>query len=136
MVFGFFLPVMVRINETLGRTVGQLPGAVLVHAVGGLFGLAFVLPFLGGAWAGRLAVVPWWGYLGGVFGIGMVVLANLAVAQLGNATFVAVNVAMQLLAGALMDQFGLAGSPVSPVSGARLLGLVLVAAGATLVARG
>lgn len=135
-LFGLFLPFIVRVNETLGRTVGQLPGSVIIHAAGALFGGLFVLPFVARTWVDRLGLVPWWGFLGGVIGIGMVVMANLAVARLGTAAFVAVNVAAQLFSGALIDQFGLAGAAVQPVTLTRAVGLLLVAIGAAVVARG
>lgn len=135
-LFGLLLPFIVRFNETLGRSVGQLPGAVLIHAAGAVFGAVFILPFLSTAWVSRLPAVPWWGYLGGIIGVGMVVLANLAVGQLGTATFVAVNVAAQLVSGALIDQLGLVGAAVQPITTTRLIGLVLVSVGAAVVARG
>jgi transporter family-2 protein len=136
LAFGLLLPVMVRMNEVLGRTIGQLPSSVGVHVIGGLFGVVCVLPFAGRGWIEALPRVPWWGFVGGVLGTGMVVLANRAVGALGVAAFTALNVAAQLVTSGVMDHFGLFGSDVFPMSPARLVGMGLLCAGAVMVVRG
>ncbi len=55
--------------------------------------------------------------------------------RIGTFSTVALLIAGQLLAGALIDAFGLLGSPRIPVTPARVAGLVLVAAGAALTLR-
>ena len=136
LVFGLFLPVVIRMNEVLGRTIGTMPSAVAVHVVGAAFGLLLVLPFQGRAWIGAMPNVPWWALLGGVIGTGLVALGNRAVGALGVAGFTAVNVATQLMTSAVMDQFGLFGSEVHELSVPRLAGMVLLGVGAVLVVRG
>lgn len=136
LLFGVILPLVARMNETLGRTIGQLPGAVGVHVFGAVFGAVCVLPFCGPAWVPALAEVPWWAYLGGVLGTGMVVLANTAIGAMGTAGFVAVSVAAQLVTSAAFDHFGLVGSEVHPLSAMRALGIVLLAGGAVMVVKG
>lgn len=136
LVFGLLLPVVVRMNETLGRVIGQSPSAVGVHLIGGIFGLLCVLPFCGPAWFGALARAPWWSFCGGVVGIALVVLANRAIGVLGVAAFTAVTVAIQLVSSGTMDHFGLLGAPVFPMTSGRAVGMLLLAAGAVLVARG
>ncbi|MFZ5476187.1 MAG: DMT family transporter [Myxococcota bacterium] len=136
LVFGFLLPMVVRMNEVLGRTIGQLPSSVGVHVIGGIFGACLILPFQGRAWIDALPKVPWWAFLGGVIGTGLVVLANRAVGALGVASFTAVNIAAQLVTSGVMDHFGLFGSESFPMSLPRIAGMALLCVGAVLVVRG
>jgi transporter family-2 protein len=134
--FGCILPMTVRMNAGLGGSIGQLPGAVAVHVIGGLFGLACVLPFVGRDWVSALPRTPWWAFLGGIVGTFLVVLANRAVLALGTAGFTAVNVAMQLVVSALLDHYGLLGAEQASVTLPRVGGMILLGVGAALVVRG
>ena len=136
LLFGLLMPVVLRMNETLGRTLGQGPAAWGIHVVGTLAGAVLLLPFLGFSWTANVARVPWWGWCGGIVGLGLVVLANRAQAGMGTAAFLAITVAVQLASGALIDHFGLLGSGVNPVSLQKVGGMVLLVAGAVLVVRG
>lgn len=135
-IFAVCLPFVVRMNESLSRVIGHLAGAWAVHAVGAVFGLLCMLPFAGRSWPGAVASAPWWSWLGGVIGCGMVLLANRAVSSLGVAGFTAVTVAVQLVVSACIDHFGLAGSPIYALSPLRASGIVLLGLGATMVVRG
>jgi transporter family-2 protein len=95
-----------------------------------------MLPFAGRTWLGSASTAPWWSWLGGVIGVGMVLLATRAVTLLGVAGFTAVTVAVQLVVSAAIDHYGLAGSPVYALSPLRAAGIVLLAIGATMVVRG
>ncbi len=136
LVFGLCLPFVVRMNEALSRTIGYLPGAWAVHAVGAIFGLIFLLPFSGFQWTAAVPAVSWWAWMGGVVGCAMVVLATRAVTALGVASFTAVTVAVQLVVSAAIDQFGWVGAEVHPLTLTRALGILLLGVGATLVVRG
>jgi transporter family-2 protein len=135
LLFGCVLPVVVKMNEVLGRSIGAVPASVSVHASGAVFGALCVLPFIGRDWVAGISAAPWWAFLGGVFGSMLVVLANQAIGVMGVAAFTAVTVAAQLVVSGLMDHFGLMGSVLHPMSGGRALGIVLLALGAVLVVR-
>ncbi len=135
LVFGLVLPFVARMNEQLSRHVGHLAGAWGPHVIGAIFGAVVFLPFAGRDWPRRLGDVPWWGFLGGVVGSGLVVLANMALQRLPTGTFVAVTLAAQLVASALMDHYGLAGSPLHALGATRVLGFCLLMGGAILVVR-
>lgn len=134
--FGILLPLVARMNETLSRVLGPLPGAWAVHAVGAVFGAIFLLPFLPTTWVGAARSVPWWAWLGGVLGTGMVVLANASINRLGTAGFIAVSVASQLAASAVLDHFGFPAGAPHPISWLRVGGILLLAGGAVMVVRG
>lgn len=71
-------------------------------------------------------------FTGGLFGIVIISCAAVAYPRLGAGTTTTIAVASQLVTALLLDQFGATGRPV-PMSGARILGLVLVALGVWLV---
>jgi transporter family-2 protein len=135
LLFGSVLPIAVKMNEVLGRSIGAVPASVSVHATGALFGALCVLPFLERSWVAGIAVAPWWSFLGGVFGSMLVVLANRAIGALGVAAFTAVTVAAQLVISGVMDHFGLLGSPLHAMSAGRAVGIGFLALGAVLVVR-
>lgn len=135
-VFGLLLPLTIRFNEVLGRHIGAVPSSVSVHVTGGIFGALLLLPFVQPGWTAGVGKAPWWAWLGGVVGAGLVVLANRSVGAVGIATFMAISLSVQLTAGALLDHFGAFQSPVVPITAGRAAGIVLLAVGAMLVTRG
>ncbi len=136
LVFGFLLPLTIKMNEMLGRSIGAVPASASVHASGAVFLALCVLPFLGRDWLVGVARAPWWSFLGGIIGSMLVILANRAVGLVGVAGFTAVSVAVQLIVSAAMDHYGLLGSELRAVSPGRAVGIALLAAGAVLVVRG
>jgi transporter family-2 protein len=136
LLFGILLPFVARMNETLSRLLGPLTGAWAVHAVGGVFGALFLLPFLPTTWVGAARTVPWWAWLGGVLGTGMVVLANASITRLGTAGFIAFSVASQLAASALLDHIGFPDGVTHPFTLLRAGGILLLSVGAVMVVRG
>lgn len=135
-VFGLLLPLTIRFNEVLGRYIGAVPSSVSVHVTGGIFGALLLLPFVQPGWTAGVTKAPWWAWLGGVVGAGLVVLANRSVGAVGIATFMAISLSVQLAAGATLDHFGLFQSAVVPITPGRAVGIVLLAVGAVLVTRG
>ena len=75
---------------------------------------------------------PLWLWLGGLFGALIVLAIAYAPPRIGTFATVALLIAGQLAAGALIDAYGWLGSPRIPVTLARVAGLVLVTAGAAL----
>jgi len=136
LVFGFLLPLTIKMNEMLGRSIGAVPASASVHASGAVFLALCVLPFLGREWIGAAGRAPWWSFLGGVVGSLLVVLANRAVGAVGVAGFTALSVAVQLIVSAAMDHYGFLGSDLRALTSGRALGIVLLAGGAVLVVRG
>lgn len=120
------------ISGVLGRRVGTIGSAgfgVVLAAI-----LVIALALVLGRGGSILAVVhqPAWLWLGGVFGAVIVLAIAYAPPRIGTFATVALLIAGQLAAGALIDAFGWFGSPRIPVTAARAAGLLLVAAGAAL----
>lgn len=123
------------VSGALGRRVGTVQAAAFgaAFAAALVVGLALVL----GRGGGLVAVVrqPTWLWLGGVFGASIVLALAYAPPIIGTFATVALLIAGQLVAGVLIDAFGLLGSPRLPVTSAKVAGLILLAAGAALTLR-
>lgn len=117
----------------LGERVGIAPalafavGVSLVCALGVL--IAWERSFAG---ARSAAEQPWWLWLGGVMSVFIVLAITVATPRIGVAATIGVVIAGNLVSAALIDRYGLFGQDVIPIDRWRLLGLLLLAAGAAL----
>jgi transporter family-2 protein len=79
---------------------------------------------------------PWWYWVGGGgMGVVVVLTITLVTPRLGAAATIGLLIAGQLLMGALIDRYGWFGVDQVPLTWTRLLGLLLLAAGAALALR-
>ena len=135
---GAGLPVQAAINAHL-RT--DLDAPFTAAAISFVVATAAVLLILALAFAGRavpphvagLRGMPWWGWLGGLVGASYVTVSLLAVPEIGAAPTIALSVAGQQLASALVDHAGLFRLPRRPLTLARIVGVLVLVAGAVLL---
>lgn len=80
--------------------------------------------------------IPWWGWIGGLYGCLFVTSIAWGIPKLGVATTMTLVVAGQLILGVILDHYGALGTPAQPISMARLGGILLIIGGALLVRRG
>jgi transporter family-2 protein len=85
-----------------------------------------------GVWP-ALREVPWWGWLGGLVGASYVTSMFLLVPYIGVAPAIALTVAGQQVASALVDHYGWLRLPRRPVARRRLLGVGVLLAGVALL---
>lgn len=144
--------VLAMLAVVLGGAAASLQAptnARLMAAVGSPVNAAFVSFAVGTAALGILAVVmqarpdvaatrllPWWTWIGGLYGVIFVVAAAWGVPKLGVATTITLMVAGQLLLSVALDHFGAFGVPKQPLSLARAGGVAMVLVGVLLVRRG
>jgi len=128
-------------------TALQAPtNAKMMGAVGSPVNAAFVSFAVGTAALGILALVlqvrpdlaasralPWYAWVGGLYGAIFVVAAAWGVPRLGVATTIILMVAGQLLLSVVLDHFGAMGMPKQPISLGRIAGVGLVIAGVLMV---
>jgi len=120
------------VSGALGRRVGTIGAAgfgVVLAAI-----LVIALALLLGRGGSVVAAVhePRWLWVGGLFGAGILLAIAYAPPRIGTFATVALLIAGQLAAGAMIDAFGWLGSPRIPVTITRVSGLILVAVGAAL----
>ena len=85
-------------------------------------------------WAETKAL-PWYVWIGGLYGAVFVVAAAWGVHRLGVALTITLMVAGQLLISLILDHFGAFGVPRQPLNLGRIGGVALVLAGVLLVRR-
>ena len=79
------------------------------------------------------ARAPWWMWTGGFFGATFILMAVVATPVLGAALMLAASIVGQLAAALVIDHYGLFGATEIPISGTRVLGVVLLAVGVILI---
>lgn len=145
------VPILVFVTLLLAGAATALQGptnARLVPAVGSPLNAAFVSFAVGTVALGLLALalqtrpdvgamkaLPWWAWMGGLYGCAFVVSAAWGVPRLGVATTITVMIAGQLLLSLLLDHFGALGVEKQPLSLGRIAGVALVIGGVVLVRR-
>ncbi|WP_312780961.1 DMT family transporter [Brevundimonas sp.] len=144
-------PILVFLTLLLAGAATALQGptnAKLVTAVGSPLNAAFVSFAVGTVALGVLAMtlqarpdvgamkaLPWWAWMGGLYGCAFVVSAAWGVPRLGVATTITVMIAGQLLLSLALDHFGALGVEKQPLSLGRIAGVALVIGGVVLVRR-
>jgi len=130
-------------------TALQAPtNARMMAAAGSPVNAAFVSFAVGTAALGIVAVLlqqkpdmavarglPWYVWIGGLYGAIFVVAAAWGVPRLGVATTITLMVAGQLLLSLVLDHFGIMGVPRHPVNLGRAAGVALVLVGVLMVRR-
>jgi transporter family-2 protein len=136
LVAGALVPLQAGINVRLKQAVGDpVLSAMISFAVGTLalaawcFASRPVVAALSGARG------PWWMWLGGFMGAFFVAATILLAEKVGAGAMLAWIIASQLMAGMLLDHFGVLGYVVREISPMRILGVCLLVAGAVLVQR-
>lgn len=138
---------MIAVVLAGGATALQAPtNARLMGAVGSPVNAAFVSFAVGTAALGIFALMlqarpdvaaarglPWYAWVGGLYGAIFVVSAAWGVPRLGVAMTITLMVAGQLLIGIVLDHFGAFGMPAQPISWGKVAGIGLVIAGVVMV---
>jgi bacterial/archaeal transporter family-2 protein len=131
---GAGLALQVAMNTRLrGFSAGPVGAALVSFAVGTL-ALAAVLWALRGPWPGSgLGQAPWWAWAGGLMGALYVLGAVVIAPRVGPGPLLAAVVLGQMSAALLLEHFGWLGTVQHPISVLRVVGVLLIVAGAALV---
>lgn len=145
------VPILVFLTLLMAGAATALQGptnARLVTAVGSPVNAAFISFAVGTVALGCLVLalqtrpdvgamkaLPWWAWMGGLYGCAFVVSAAWGVPRLGVATTITLMIAGQLLLSLALDHFGALGVEKQPLSLGRIAGIALVIGGVVLVRR-
>lgn len=133
---GAFIAIQAPINAQLARGLGVPVAAAAISFLAGAVVLGIVTVFTTRAqglvidWR---APAPWLFVAGGALGAVYVTSSVLLTPRIGAAALMAFLVAGQLLAGILVDRVGLLGVAVREISTGRVVGAVLLLAGALMI---
>ena len=120
---GGFLSIGAAANARLRRSLRSPVAAATVNFMVGFstLTLLLVLGVLGSVDLSRLALVPWWAFLGGLLGAVFVTLNTLVVPQLGLTTTTLAVVCSQMTMSLLVDQWGWFGLTPHPINASRAI---------------
>lgn len=125
--------VQAAVMGELGERVGIVPAVAFSVVVALLCGLAALL-----VWERSFAGVraafhePAWLWVGGVMSVFIVFAVTVGPPRIGVAATIGIVIAGNLVSAAVIDRYGLFGQEVIPLDRWRVLGLLLLAAGAAL----
>ncbi|MDR7220597.1 DMT family transporter [Aminobacter aminovorans] len=133
---GAFIAIQAPINAQLARGLGVPVAAAAISFLSGAIVLG-VITLLTTRTQGLVidwkAPAPWLFVVGGVLGAVYVTSTVLLTPRIGAAALMAFLVAGQLLAGMLVDKAGILGVAVREISMGRIVGAVLLLAGALMI---
>ena len=124
-------------NSMLARAGGSPVLAALISFAVGTIAL-FVVWFASGNRPGSSAFagLPWYAWLGGLYGAVYVAVAAYAAPRIGLASLITIGIAGQIVMAMLLDHVGALGLPKDPVNLVRIGGALMVVVGVVLVRRG
>lgn len=123
------------LSGTLGERVGVVEAAAFGALLAGILIAILAIATGRGGGIGQALRQPAWLWLTGVMGAIVVLTITFAPPRIGTFATIALLIAGQLIAGALVDAFGWLGSERIPLTLTRAAGLVMLAAGAVLTLR-
>lgn len=133
-IAGALVALQAPTNALLARAVASPVNAALVSFAVGLAGLAVAALVLGARPSpAEMRALPWYGWIGGLYGAVFVAVAAFAAPRIGVTFFLTVVIAGQLAMALLLDRSGGFGLPAQEISLTRVAGVLLVLAGAWLV---
>ena len=133
---GSLIALQAPINSMLGRSVGTFAAATVSFIVGTLLLVAITVTVGGGFGdVGEARDLSWVYLTGGILGAAYVTTVLLTVRTLGAGGVTAATIAGQLTASVVIDRMGALGLDERPITAARVIGIVLLAAGVFLIVR-
>lgn len=133
---GGLLALQAPTNALLARAGGSPVLAALISFAVGTVALLIVWLLSGNRPNGAsFAVLPWYAWLGGLYGAFFVAVAAYAAPRIGLASMITISIAGQIAVALYLDQTGALGLPREPIKLGRVAGALLVLAGVVLVRR-
>jgi transporter family-2 protein len=124
--------VMGKLGDRVG-IIGAVAFSTLISAVIGITALLVVRQSFGGI--GAAARQPVWLWTGGVLSAFIILAITVGPPRIGVAATIALVITGNLAMAAVIDRFGLFGGKSIPLNWPRVVGILLLAAGAALTLR-
>ena len=122
------------IAGAMSQRIGGAASSLIVHVSGAIFS-ALLLWTRGGENIRQWRDLPWYMLGSGIFGLILYLTLSRTLPRLGAAAAVSLLILGQLLMGMLIDHFGWFGASLQPVSGGRVIAVILLLMGAYLMVR-
>ncbi len=124
---GVAMAVQGALNTDLSKTIGLLAGTFFVHIVGTIFAVILLFFRLSETHWNAITSVPWYNFLGGIIGVGIVYGVIFSMTKLGAAATTTAIIIGQISMAAIIDKFGLFGLESIPFNLWKGLGIILMA---------
>lgn len=134
LLIGFVLTLHLAMNAQVGSLVKNPRMAnALFWAIGAATAIIIGVTGWDPTFFTKLKEVPLWLLTAGMMGGALVFGIAWAMPQLGAGTAFVLMIAGQVVSGMVFSHFGLLGSPVEPISMIKVIGVLLLVAGAAMV---
>lgn len=137
-LIGIGISVQMAASNRLKEAVGGSPvvACTLAFVVGAVaLGLLSVSGLMGRGDLSGAASAPWWSWAGGLLSAAALLVSLHGLKAQGAESVVAFTVLGQLVAAMLLDHFGWLGVKQNPISLYKVIGAVLLLAGAALMSK-
>jgi transporter family-2 protein len=133
---GAMIAVQAPTNAMLAKAGGSpVLAALISFGVGTVALLATWLASGNRPGTSAFASLPWYAWVGGLYGAFFVAIAAYAAPRIGLASLITNGVAGQIAAALWLDHIGALGLPREPINLGRVIGALLVVAGVVMVRR-
>lgn len=133
---GAMIAVQAPTNAMLAKAGGSpVLAALISFGVGTVALLAAWLASGNRPGTSAFASLPWYAWVGGLYGAFFVAIAAYAAPRIGLASLITIGVAGQIAAALWLDHIGALGLPREPINLGRVIGALLVVAGVVMVRR-
>ncbi|HHX01298.1 MAG TPA: DMT family transporter [Firmicutes bacterium] len=132
-VSGVAMAIQGSLNTALSKKIGLVPGTFIVHLVGTGFALVLLLFGVGKSQWEMLKQVPWYNFIGGILGVGIVYGVMVSIEKTGVAAATTAIIVGQVSMAALVDHLGLFGLEPIPFNWWKGIGIGLMAVSAWLL---
>lgn len=126
----FQMPITAIAAQRIG-----LSESVLMVNIMGLATVVLILFLKGGNTISAWRTLPWYVYLAGPIGIGVMAAIAFAIPRIGISSALTLSIAAQLIVGAILDRAGFLGLAAQPFEWSRLAGAGIITFGVWLVVR-
>lgn len=136
LVAGGLIAIQAPTNAMLAKAGGSPILAALISFAVGTVGL--LLTWLASGYrpsSTAFAGLPWYAWVGGLYGATFVAVAAYAAPRIGLTSLITIGIAGQIGMALWLDQIGALGLPREPINAGRIIGALLVMAGVVLVRR-
>lgn len=130
---GIAMAVQGSLNTGLSKKIGLLPGTLLVQVTGTIFAVVLLLLGLEKPQWNLLPQVPWYNFLGGLIGVGIVYGVIASIDKVGVAAATTAIIVGQVTMAVVVDYFGWFGLEAIPFNIWKGVGIVLMAISAWML---
>jgi len=134
LIGGVAVGIQSPIAGAMGQKIGGTSSSFIIHLSGAIFSAIFLF-VRGGEKIRDWQTLPWYMLFAGVFGLILYQTISVTLPRLGSTMMIALIIIGQLLAGIVIDHFGLMGVVTRHIDLSRIMGVIALLIGGYLISR-